>query len=89
MILLIPFCKPNENVIAKFLSSSLVIYPKSFSQTHFSLLLKIKENFFSAEQFFFSLPGIGRQAETVSFLILMRAPGGSERDTAALNKAMT
>lgn len=43
MILLIPFCKPNENVIAKFLSSSLVIYPKSFSQTHFSLLLKIKE----------------------------------------------
>lgn len=43
MILLIPFCKLNENVIAKFLSSSLVIYPKSFSQTHFPLLLKIKE----------------------------------------------
>lgn len=39
--------------------------------------------------FFFSLPGIGRQAEMVSFSILLRAPGGSERDTAALNKAMT
>jgi len=34
------------------------------------------------------LTGIGRQTEMVSFLILKRAPGGSERDAAALNKVM-
>lgn len=38
--------------------------------------------------FFFFLTGIGRQTEMVSFLILKRAPGGSERDAAALNKVM-
>ena len=65
MILLIPFCKLNENVIAKFLSSSLVIYPKSFSQTHFPLLLKIKERIHTF---------VGRENQTCvrGFLLFLR-----------------
>lgn len=49
MTLLILFCRPNGDVIAKPLSSTLIIYSKLFFffflpfQSHFPTLLKIKE----------------------------------------------